>query len=68
VFVATAIGDGAAESLTVKDFVEKASDCDKDESEEPPCDLELCGPSDFYKNPDQLEDWLTRVLPPLRLP
>jgi hypothetical protein len=67
VFVATTIDDGAAESLKVKDFVEKPSDCDKDNSEDDSCELDLCGPSDFYKNPDQLDDWLSSVLPPLSL-
>jgi len=69
VFAATAIGDGAVYTLEVKDFVEKQSDCGPDEdSQGPACDLLICGPSDFYKNPEQLEDWLLEVLPPLSLP
>jgi hypothetical protein len=71
VFAATAITDGALYTLEVKDFVDRQSDCVEDDGSSgggSPCELLLCGPSDFYRSPEQLESWLLDMLPPIARP
>jgi hypothetical protein len=66
VFIATAIRDGAVYTLDVKDFVDKASDCNPDEPQS--IDCSICGYSDFYWLENNLDEFVRRLLPPLSEP
>jgi hypothetical protein len=68
VFIATAIRDGAVYTLEVKDFVEKATDCDPDQTPSNPCDFSICGYSDFYWLENNLDEFVRDLLPPLSPP
>jgi hypothetical protein len=67
VVAATTTNDGASFTIEVRDYVDSPNDCDRSVPLDGCLEQLICGPSDYFKSPDQLADWLLRVLPPLNL-